>query len=127
MVLKSVPEQGQLVQIRSRPWVVSSVRANLTPPTGLPMPSANREHLVSLSSVEDDGLGEELQVIWEIEPGAKILERITLPTPLCFDSPTNSMPFWMLLGGVPPHLLTKKTSSPPSVAALKLRITSSIL
>lgn len=87
MVLKSVPEQGQLVQIRSRPWVVSSVRANLTPPTGLPMPSANREHLVSLSSVEDDGLGEELQVIWEIEPGAKILERITLPTPLSFDSP----------------------------------------
>lgn len=87
MVVKSIPEQGQLVQIRSRPWVVSAVRANLTPSIGLPMPSEHREHLVSLSSVEDDGLGEELQVVWEIEPGAKILERITLPAPLGLDSP----------------------------------------
>ena len=30
------------------------------------------QHLVSLGSVEDDATGEELEVIWEIEPGARV-------------------------------------------------------
>jgi hypothetical protein len=38
--------------------------------------------LVLLSSVEDDALGEELQVIWEIEPGARIIEETHLPQPV---------------------------------------------
>jgi superfamily II DNA or RNA helicase len=37
--------------------------------------------LVQLSSVEDDGFGDQLQVIWELEPGARILETATLPIP----------------------------------------------
>jgi hypothetical protein len=41
----------------------------LSPPT-LPQASEKPQHLVSLLSVEDDALGEELQVIWEIEPEA---------------------------------------------------------
>src|SRR5437660_1181634 len=43
--------------------------------------------LVTLSSVEDDALGEELQVIWEIEPGARAIEKNALPAPLGFDLP----------------------------------------
>jgi hypothetical protein len=43
--------------------------------------------LLTLSSVEDDGLGEELQVIWEIESGAKVIERVALPEPTGFDPP----------------------------------------
>lgn len=39
------------------------------------------QHLVMLSSVEDDALGEELQVIWELEPGAYVHERMELPQP----------------------------------------------
>jgi hypothetical protein len=31
---------------------------------------------VTLSSIEDDGLGEELQVVWELEPGARIYEAL---------------------------------------------------
>jgi hypothetical protein len=38
--------------------------------------------------VEDDGLGEELQVIWELEPGAQIIEKVALPEPT--PSPTTS-------------------------------------
>lgn len=34
---------------------------------------------VTLSSVEDDGLGEELRVLWELEAGRRVLERATLP------------------------------------------------
>ena len=43
--------------------------------------------MVTLSSVEDDDLGEELQVIWEVEPGVKVTERNALPTPMGFDAP----------------------------------------
>jgi superfamily II DNA or RNA helicase len=45
------------------------------------------QHLVTLSSVEDDALGEELQVIWEIEPGAEVVEKNALPAPVGFDTP----------------------------------------
>ncbi len=47
------------------------------------------QHLVTFSSVEDDALGEELQVIWEIEPGAKIIEKDALPEPAGFDAPAR--------------------------------------
>ena len=33
-----------------------------------------------MSSIDEDGLGEELEVIWEIEPGAQVIERAGLPT-----------------------------------------------
>ena len=36
--------------------------------------------MVTLSSIDEDGLGEELEVIWEIEPGAQIIERAGLPS-----------------------------------------------
>ena len=45
------------------------------------------QHLISLNSVEDDALGEELQVIWELEPGAEIIEKAALPEPTGFDAP----------------------------------------
>lgn len=37
------------------------------------------QHLVSLVSVEDDATGEELSVVWEIEPGTRVIERAELP------------------------------------------------
>lgn len=47
------------------------------------------QHKVTLSSVEDDALGEELQVIWELEPGARTLEKNSLPDPVGFDTPAR--------------------------------------
>lgn len=87
MLAKNLPEQGQLVQVRSRPWVVNDVRASSLPPPAMKLPVARAHHLLTLASIEDDGLGEELQVVWEIEPGAKIIERVALPEPTGFDSP----------------------------------------
>ena len=81
------PEQGQLVSIRSRQWIVNDVRPSTLPPPALKPVFAGPQHLLTLSSVEDDGLGEELQVIWEIEPGAKIIEKGSLPEPTGFDPP----------------------------------------
>jgi len=83
----TAPEQGQLVQVRSRPWIVNDVKPSSLPASSLATLLGNRNHLLSLTSVEDDGLGEELQVVWEVEPGAKLIERVALPEPSGFDSP----------------------------------------
>ena len=83
----TAPEQGQLVQVRSRPWVVNEVKPSSLPLPVMELPVAKTQNLLTLSSIEDDGLGEELQVVWEIEPGARIIERVALPEPTDFDSP----------------------------------------
>jgi len=83
----SPPEQGQLVSVRSRYWIVNEV-APSTLPLDPVRPSLNGgQNLLTLSSVEDDGLGEELQVVWELEPGAMVIEKVALPDPTGFDSP----------------------------------------
>uniref|UniRef100_E6Q7N6 Putative helicase SNF2 family protein n=1 Tax=mine drainage metagenome TaxID=410659 RepID=E6Q7N6_9ZZZZ len=88
-----VPEKGQLVSVRDRFWIVKAVV-----PSTLPLDVASgerRQHLVELSSVEDDGLGDELTVIWEIEPGTSIRETGSLPTPRAgeFDVPERLRTF----------------------------------
>ena len=83
----SPPEQGQLVNVRSRRWVVNDIARGSLPPPPLTPTAEPPQHLVSLLSVEDDALGEELQVIWEIEPGAKVMEKVALPEPTGFDPP----------------------------------------
>lgn len=67
------PEPGQLVEVRRRQWVVAEVDA-----AGLE--TAAPQHCVKLSSIDEDGLGEELEVVWEIEPGAQVIERAGLPS-----------------------------------------------
>ena len=68
------PEPGQLVEVRRRQWVVAEVVSSKLPQGSTPQNS------VTLSSIDEDGLGEELEVIWEIEPGAQVIERAGLPS-----------------------------------------------
>jgi hypothetical protein len=85
--LISVPEHGQLAEVRRRRYVVSDVRRSAVPQSALsPLQPL---HLVSLVSIEDDALGEELQVIWELEPGARAFEKMSLPIPYGFDPPSK--------------------------------------
>ena len=84
--LTDAPEQGQIVTVRQRRFVVSDVIPSTLPPS----PLSGREepqHLVTLNSIEDDALGETLQVVWELEPGAQVSEGIELPEPTGFDPP----------------------------------------
>ena len=76
------PEQGQLVRVRNRLWSVLEVSPSTLPaPEGSP-PDWQPQNLVQLSSVDDDAYGEELEVVWDIEPGASIQEATaTLPDP----------------------------------------------
>ncbi len=82
--LVAAPEVGQLVRVRDRHWVVSEVQAST-------LDGDHAQHLIELASVEDDGLGDELTVIWEIEPGTDIPETATLPRPQLdrFDDPSR--------------------------------------
>ncbi len=86
-VTTALPEQGQLVEVRQRRYVVTEVQQSTLPPDHLKVYDPTPQHRVTLSSVEDDALGEELQVIWEIEPGAQIVEGSALPQPTGFDDP----------------------------------------
>jgi len=75
--------------LKGRPqrWIVNDVRPSKLPPPALKAAFDGPQHLLTLASVEDGGLGEELQVIWEIEPGAKVIEKVALPEPTGFDPP----------------------------------------
>nr|HMQ24098.1 hypothetical protein [Planctomycetota bacterium] len=75
------PEPGQLVEVRRRQWIVSDVDASSVSPE---LPRCN---LVRLASIDEDALGEEIEVIWELEPGAHIIERAGLPTLSALDDP----------------------------------------
>jgi len=86
----SCPEVGQLVVVRKRPFVVIEiVPSAVNPATAGKVTS----HLLKLSSVEDDGPGEELDVVWELEPGTSIHEKSTLPEPTSFDDPQRLQAF----------------------------------
>src|SRR5437667_3756170 len=80
------PELNQLVRVRGGHWIVSDV---------LPNALEEPQHLVELASVEDDDLGEDLTVVWEVEPGAHVLKRETFPTPQRgrFDEPERLAAF----------------------------------
>ena len=88
--MNTVPEIGQLVIVRKRAFVVSEIIRSSLPQDGI---VDNSSHLIKLSSVEDDALGEEFQVIWELEPGTTIHEKSTLPDPDSFDHPKRLQAF----------------------------------
>ncbi|MBE8232808.1 MAG: DEAD/DEAH box helicase family protein [Endozoicomonadaceae bacterium] len=81
ITFKSTPEPGQLVEVRKRQWIVADVNTSQLPNT-----LHKRQSYVKLSSIDEDGLGEELDVIWEIEPGASIIEKSGLPEITGFDN-----------------------------------------
>ncbi len=81
------PEPGQIVIVRQRPFVVNDIQISQLPTQTAADSLGKRQHLLRLSSVEDEGLGEELSVIWELEPGATAVERANLPALEKFDEP----------------------------------------
>ncbi len=82
-----LPEPGQIVIARQRPFVVTGIETSTLPlPTALDA-AEQRQHLVELSSVDDEGLGEELSVVWELEPGVSCFHKAQLPALREFDAP----------------------------------------
>jgi len=81
----AVPRDGSLVEVRGQRWVVSEP----------PSPGYDSSTLLTLQSVEDGRYGESLQVIWEVEPGRRLLPAGSLPevTPDGFDPPERLAAF----------------------------------
>ena len=72
------PQPGELVRVRGQQWVVARTSTSTQPADELAEPLPGRT-LVTLTSVSDDDLGEELTVVWEVEPGREVLPETRLP------------------------------------------------
>jgi ERCC4-related helicase len=77
-----IPQPGELAEVRRRQWVVNKVDAS-----GLHNGISNKQHFVSLESLDEDSLGQTLDVVWELEPGAHVIERAGLPSISGVDNP----------------------------------------
>ena len=89
---QTIPESGQLCRVRSRLWAVNGIL-----PSSLDTKSSKTSHLIDLVSVEDDSMGEELRVLWELEPGAETIESVDLPK---WDKPDKQQVFGAFINAV---------------------------
>jgi ERCC4-related helicase len=86
----ALPEVGQLVRVRGQQWVVSDVSTAALPIDELAASALPGRTLATLTSVSEDDLGEELAVIWEVEPGRAVIpagELPDVPDPSRWDDP----------------------------------------
>lgn len=70
-----ISEAGQLVRVRGRQWVVSTVNNSHQPADEIAATRLPGRTLVTLASVSDDDLGEELTVVWEAGGSRSPVER----------------------------------------------------
>lgn len=98
-----LPEQGVLVRVRSRQYLVEDV---------FPPPDGSSQTLVRLSCVDDDAQGTNLEVLWEKEIDAQVLEAATWKDVARrgFDPPARFSAYlhtlrWNLVTSTDPRLL----------------------
>ncbi|MBL3668428.1 DEAD/DEAH box helicase family protein [Streptomyces sp. M2CJ-2] len=94
--LPSVPEPGQVVNVRGSTWAVTDVRQQGLPRSPADEGTAQLTHVVSLQSLEEDRLGEELAVVWELEVGHTVAPDQGLPESIGvdgFDDPNTLAAF----------------------------------
>ena len=75
----ALPEPGHLVRVRGQQWVVTEVRASRLPEDEIAASRLPGRTLVTLASVSDADLGDELTVVWEVEPGRDLVPAAQLP------------------------------------------------
>lgn len=88
--LPPVPEPGQVVNVRGSTWAVADVRRQGLPRSPADEGTAGLTHVVSLQSLEEDRLGHELAVVWELEVGHTVAPDQGLPEHIhaeAFDDP----------------------------------------
>ncbi|MBD9730233.1 DEAD/DEAH box helicase [Streptomyces sp. H28] len=94
--LPPVPESGQVVNVRGSTWAVADVRQQGLPRSPADEGTAQLTHVVSLQSLEEDRLGEELSVVWELEVGHTVEPDQGLPEAIevdGFDDPNTLAAF----------------------------------
>ncbi|MFD4945939.1 DISARM system SNF2-like helicase DrmD [Streptomyces sp. NPDC058409] len=85
-----VPEPGQVVNVRGSTWAVADIRQQGLPRSPADEGTAGLAHVVTMQSLEEDRLGQELAVVWELEVGHTVAPAQGLPEairPEGFDDP----------------------------------------
>ncbi|MBO1330971.1 DISARM system SNF2-like helicase DrmD [Streptomyces sp. VRA16 Mangrove soil] len=105
---EQLPQEGNLVEVRGQSWVVARVEPSSTPDAtdtkdfrdaddtgGDEARERTGVTLVHLQSVADGRFGDLLSVIWEVEPGRRILPKGSLPDAStdAYDSPNRLAAF----------------------------------
>ncbi|MFI9451562.1 DISARM system SNF2-like helicase DrmD [Amycolatopsis sp. NPDC052450] len=91
-----VPEPGQVVNVRGSNWAVADVRRQGLPRSPADEGIAGLTHVVDLQSLEEDRLGQELAVVWELEVGHTVAPDQGLPERIgadTFDDPNTLAAF----------------------------------
>ncbi|MFD8098598.1 DISARM system SNF2-like helicase DrmD [Nocardia fluminea] len=87
-----LPEHGQVVEVRGSTWAVANVHAQGLPRSPADDATAQLNHVVDLQSLDEDRLGEQLSVVWELEVGHTVTPAQGLPDHIyaeSFDDPTT--------------------------------------
>jgi superfamily II DNA or RNA helicase len=90
------PEQGQIVNVRGATWAVAEVISQGLPRSPADEGEPGLTHVVQLQSLEEDRLGQELAVVWELEVGQTVAPDQGLPetiSPDGFDDPNTLAAF----------------------------------
>lgn len=95
-VRPELPKPGQVVSVRGSKWAVSDVQVQSLQRSPADEGEAGLRHRVSLSSIEEDRMGEELDVIWELELGNNVQPDQGMPQTIDadrFDEPRKLAAF----------------------------------
>lgn len=65
-VAREAPEAGDVILLRHRQWLVEDV---------IPPPDPNQLTLIKAVCLDDDNQGQPIEVLWEMELGAKVVEQ----------------------------------------------------
>ena len=87
-----LPEAGQVVEVRGSTWAVSDVQVQGLPRSPADEFTAELSHVVHLQSLDEDRLGEQLSVVWELEVGHTVTPAQGLPDFIyadAFDDPAT--------------------------------------
>ncbi|MDX2817728.1 DISARM system SNF2-like helicase DrmD [Streptomyces sp. PA03-5A] len=97
---QQLPTEGELVEVRGQNWVVARVEPSAHRDEDESEPTqdgttARTATLIHLESVADGRFGDSLSVIWEVEPGRRVLNSRTLPDASTgrFDGPSRLAAF----------------------------------
>lgn len=88
----ALPEPGQVVEVRGSSWAVANVQVQGLPRSPADEATAQLSHVVDLQSLDEDRLGEQLSVVWELEVGHTVTPAQGLPDVMyadAFDEPAT--------------------------------------
>ena len=91
-----LPEQGQIVNVRGAAWAVAEMITQGLPRSPADEGEPGLTHVVQLQSLEEDRLGQELAVVWELEVGQTVAPDQGLSetiSPDGFDDPNTLAAF----------------------------------